>query len=398
MSGVWKLMIADDEPKIRRGLRTQIEHMGLEIEVVAEAEDGENALEQSALTRPDILLVDINMPFVNGLDFIERLKATRQDAVILVITGFEAFEYARRALDLGVYAYMLKPVELSGLRATLDGAIQKLQAERARERHFAWAVAQIEKRRDSLWEEFLSDVVRGILARDEIAEQAALLGFPAMRRTVLMMIKAAPDAGQAWRPRILQFAFADALRDALSRCRFSCVFPDERENVMVLYDADEPMDERLLQAARQAGAALSVTMAIQAAPSFGLDHLEETYDSLLDAMQRDASRPAAVEQAAAYIQRNFSRPDLGLNDVAEAVGVNASYLSRLMKQELGMPFSKYLTSVRLNAAVGLIERGEIKIRQVGERVGYATPHYFSTAFKKVLGTSPAEYRSEDKTK
>jgi two-component system response regulator YesN len=398
VSGVWKLMIADDEPKIRRGLRTQIAHMGLDIEIVSEADDGEHALEQAALTQPDILLVDINMPFLSGLDFIEQLKVTRRDAVIIVITGFEAFEYARRALDLGVFAYMLKPVELSGLRATLDDAIQQLLAERARERHFAWALSQLEKRRDSLWEEFLSDVVRGILTRDEIADQAKLLEFPTMRRTVLMMIKAVPDAGQPWRPRILQFAFADALRDALSRCRFSCVFRDERDYVMMLYDADEAMDERLLQAARQAGAALSVSVAIQVAPSGGLDRLEETYDGLLDAMQRDVSRPAAVEQATAYIQRNFSRPDLGLTDVADAVGVNASYLSRLMKQELGMPFSKYLTSVRLGAAVALMQRGEIKIRQIGERVGYATPHYFSTAFKKVLGTSPAEYRSEDKTR
>jgi two-component system response regulator YesN len=141
-----------------------------------------------------------------------------------------------------------------------------------------------------------------------------------------------------------------------------------------------------------------VFTAIQVAPADGLFQLEEAYNSLLDAMQRDASRPAAVEQAAAYIQRNFGRSDLGLTDVADAVGVNPSYLSRLMKQELGMPFSKYLTTVRIGAAVALMQRGETKIRQIGERVGYATPHYFSTAFKKVLGASPVEYRSEDKAK
>jgi two-component system response regulator YesN len=395
---MWKLMIADDEPKIRRGLRTQIMHMGLDIEIVSEAEDGEHALEQVNLTQPDILLVDINMPFLSGLDFIEQLKKNRRDAVIIVITGFEAFEYAHRALDLGVFAYLLKPVELSSLRATLDGAIQKLMSERMRERHYAWALSQIEKRRDSLWEEFLSDLIRGGLTRDEIADQAALLKIPAMRRTVLMMIKALPDAGQPWRPRILQYAFADALRDALSGCRFSCVFSDERDHVMMLYDADEALDERLLQAAKQAGAALLVSASIQVAQAGGLDQLEETYDNLLSAMRQAVSRPAAVDQAAAYIQRNFSRSDLSLTDVAEAVGVNPSYLSRLMKQELGMPFSKYLTNVRLNAAVQMMNRGEARIRQIGERVGYATPHYFSTAFKKVLGTSPAEYRSEDKTR
>jgi len=174
VSGVWKLMIADDEPKIRRGLRAQIAHMGMDIEVVAEADDGERALEQAERTLPDILLVDVNMPFLNGLDFVERLKTTRRDALIIVITGFEEFEYARRALDLGVYAYMLKPVELSELRATLDGALQRLTAARQRERHYAWAVSQLEKRRDSLREEFLSELVQGGLSQDELADQLAL--------------------------------------------------------------------------------------------------------------------------------------------------------------------------------------------------------------------------------
>jgi two-component system response regulator YesN len=398
VSGVWKLMIADDEPKIRRGLRSQIEHMALDIEIVAEADDGERALEEALATQPDILLVDINMPFLNGLDFVEQLKRTRGDARIIVITGFEAFEYARRALDLGVHAYLLKPVELSELRATLDGVIQELSSERERERHFAWALSQLDKRKESLREEFLSEVIRGGLTQDEISDQAALLKFPALVRASLMLIRAVPDAGQPWRPRILQFAFQDALKDVLSRCRFSCVFADERDHVMVLYDADQSMDERIVQTARQAGALLSASTAIQVAPAGGLADLEEAYNGLLEAMQREASRPAAVEQAAAFIQRNFSRSDLGLTDVADAVGVNPSYLSRLMKQELGMPFSKYLTTVRIGAAVALMQRGETKIRQIGERVGYATPHYFSTAFKKVLGASPVEYRSEDRAK
>jgi len=213
-----------------------------------------------------------------------------------------------------------------------------------------------------------------------------------------MMIRAVPDAGRPWRPRILQFAFADALRDMLARCRFACVFTDARDHVMVLYDADEAMDEHLAEAARQAGAALTVSTAIEVAAAGGLHQLEEAYDHLLEAMQQGASRPAAVDQAVAYIQQHYGRSTLGLQDVADAVGVNPSYLSRLMKQELGMPFSKYLTTVRVNAAISLMQRGEARIRQIAERVGYSTPHYFSTAFKKVLGASPAEYRSEDRAK
>ncbi len=392
---MWKLMIADDEPKIRRGLRAQIEHMGLDIEIAAEAEDGERALELAQALRPDILLVDINMPFLSGLDFIERLRQARGGARIIVITGYEEFEYARRAVELGVNAYLLKPVELSALRAALDAAIQQMLEERERERHFAWAMSRLEKRRDSLREEFLSELIRGNLTREEGLDHRHLLGFPELSRPVLLMIRAVPDAGQPWRPKILQFAFADALRDALSRCRFSCVFGDERDHVMVLYDADPAMDEWILQAARRAGVQLMVSAAVSQAEAGDLDRLDEVYDALLEAVEREAARPAAVEQATRYIHENYVRSDLGLQDVADAVGVNPSYLSRLMKQELGMPFSKYLTAVRVGAAVEIMHGGGVKIREVARRVGYSTPHYFSTAFKKVLGAPPAEYRDEE---
>ena len=88
---MWGVLIADDEPKIRRGLRAQLSRLELPLRVVAEAEDGEMALEAAEKYRPDILLVDINMPFMNGLAFISALRRTRADARIIVITGYEEF-------------------------------------------------------------------------------------------------------------------------------------------------------------------------------------------------------------------------------------------------------------------------------------------------------------------
>ena len=127
--GVWDVLIADDEPKIRRGLHAQLGRLGLPIRVVAEAEDGERALEAAERCRPDILLVDINMPFMNGLEFIDALRRTRADAKVIVITGYEEFEYAKRALELNVQAYLLKPIEIEELRATLVTAIEGLEIE-----------------------------------------------------------------------------------------------------------------------------------------------------------------------------------------------------------------------------------------------------------------------------
>jgi two-component system response regulator YesN len=71
---MWKVMIADDEPKIRRGLRTSIERLRPDMKVVAEAEDGEVALDLAQTERPDILMIDVRMPFLNGLELIEKIN------------------------------------------------------------------------------------------------------------------------------------------------------------------------------------------------------------------------------------------------------------------------------------------------------------------------------------
>ena len=72
--------------------------------------------------------------------------------------------------------------------------------------------------------------------------------------------------------------------------------------------------------------------------------------------------------------------------------ISPTYLSRLLKQEIGVSFIEYLTHVRVQKAIQLIQDPATKLYEVAERVGYANQHYFSTAFKKVLGVSPAEYR------
>ena len=106
---MYKALIADDEEIIRSGL-SRLLARDPDLEVAALAEDGEQALELAAERLPDLLLVDINMPFLNGLEFIERLEGVLRGAVIIVITGYDDFSYAQQALRLGVFDYLLKPV------------------------------------------------------------------------------------------------------------------------------------------------------------------------------------------------------------------------------------------------------------------------------------------------
>lgn len=106
---MYKILIADDEDIIRRGLAGMVtQHPGLE--VAALAEDGEMALEQAAQVRPDLMLVDINMPFLNGFEFIQEAKKLLPDVEIIIVTGYDDFTFVQKALQMGVSDYVLKPI------------------------------------------------------------------------------------------------------------------------------------------------------------------------------------------------------------------------------------------------------------------------------------------------
>lgn len=116
---MWNILIADDERHIREGLAHLVERLD-GYHVCAQAADGMEALAQVWKEDPDIILTDIQMPQLNGLAFVERLKAARPESVIIIISGYDDFSYVRQALRLGVKDYLLKPVDRKALIRLLD--------------------------------------------------------------------------------------------------------------------------------------------------------------------------------------------------------------------------------------------------------------------------------------
>lgn len=107
---MFRVIIADDEETIRNGLQKLIESYDLDLSVVATAEDGEVAMKLIEQYKPEIILMDINMPFMNGLEIIEKLRQTDKNTKIIIISGYDQFEYAQKSLELGVFSYLLKPI------------------------------------------------------------------------------------------------------------------------------------------------------------------------------------------------------------------------------------------------------------------------------------------------
>ncbi len=122
---MYRAIVVDDEEMIRNGMSRQIETMGLSIKVVAKAKDGVEALEQFHTYTPDILLMDINLPRIDGLECIRRIRETNQICVIIIVSGYDEFEYARQAIKHNVDFYMLKPVEDDEFKTVIQQAIAK---------------------------------------------------------------------------------------------------------------------------------------------------------------------------------------------------------------------------------------------------------------------------------
>lgn len=124
---MYRILIVDDEPLARRGIKNSVNWNELDIEMVAEAENGLEALEQVFENPPDIILLDVCMSKMNGLEFADIIKRRYPDIRIVIITGFDNFEYIQTALRTGVDDYILKPITRKAVEELIKSQIAKIE-------------------------------------------------------------------------------------------------------------------------------------------------------------------------------------------------------------------------------------------------------------------------------
>ena len=115
----YKILLVDDELEIRDGMIQKLDWHQLGYDVAAAAENGVEALEKADQVQPDVIMTDIRMPFMDGLEFIEKVIERLPAVKIIVFSGFDDFEYAQQAINLGVEEYILKPISARQLEESL---------------------------------------------------------------------------------------------------------------------------------------------------------------------------------------------------------------------------------------------------------------------------------------
>ena len=129
---MYTILLADDEEAVRHSIRDLTPWGEYGFEVMAEASNGYEALEIVSETVPDVIITDIRMPYMDGIDFISEVRAKYSNTVmVIILSGYDEFTYAQTALSLNVSEYVLKPVSVASMSAVLDRAKERLDADLA---------------------------------------------------------------------------------------------------------------------------------------------------------------------------------------------------------------------------------------------------------------------------
>ncbi|WP_127588415.1 response regulator transcription factor [Paenibacillus koleovorans] len=358
MTMTYKVVLADDEHMIKRSLAKLIERSGLPYEVVGEAEDGREAFQLTEELAPDLIITDIRMPVMDGLELLEAVKAARKSAQLVILSGFDDFDYARKALQLGAFDYLLKPIKPAMFQEMLVRLTEKLQENEQ----------ETSKRSD--WLAYTSGKL------SPLAEQLWLLNA----EEVLLL---------------LESIHGDFISDAPSADALKARYAD----LLTLLNAELYSKHQESPGIAAIGEWQQGASAVGAAP--GSDDAVAIYESVRRLLEgwmdelRASRRWGAhhhLSGAVEYMKANFADPELDLQRVADVAEMSASYFSRVFKQELGVSFVAYLTRLRLDQAKLLLEDGRHKTYEIALQVGYEDYPHFAKLFKKHAGVSPTEYR------
>lgn len=172
-----KVIIVDDEYLIRNLLRMRIDWQQQGMQIIGEASNAAEALEQIELLHPDIVFTDIYMPKMDGIELSGLILERYPSIKIVVVTGHNEFEYARQSVKLGIFDFILKPIRASELLEVTSKLRAAIEQERAREYELTKLREEMKRSLPYLKERFVNQWLQGVLHEEELREQVRFFGI-----------------------------------------------------------------------------------------------------------------------------------------------------------------------------------------------------------------------------
>jgi two-component system response regulator YesN len=417
----YKVFLVEDEIVTREGIRDTVDWGAAGYQFCGEASDGEIALPLIRERRPDTVITDIKMPFMDGLQLCRILRETLPATKIIILSGHDEFKYAQEAIRIGVTEYLLKPIVPQDLLIALRKVARQLDEERQTSAHLQELQAQMASNLSRLRERCLLDLVAGNISSAEFIEQAQRLEIDLLAPCYqVMVIRATPHPDGSDLPLYRRYQQVDAIIAELVGDRASVLALKQGldETILILKgESSELLTGRAQQliGALQQRIAQHTTCTAAIAAGFAAERLGTIPQSFAQALAQlsPAARaaPAApaqpdlhqheqrhaaalIARARAYIDANYADPDISLGQVAAQVLLSPTYFSVVFSRETGETFIEYLTNVRIRRAMELLRTTSLTSSEIGYRIGYQNPRYFYSVFRKVTGLPPNEFRRQ----
>ena len=375
---MYKVFLVEDEIVVREGIRNSIPWETTPYTLTGEAPDGELALSMIQEIKPDILITDIRMPFMDGLALSRIVKKNLPWIKIIILSGHDEFEYAREAISIGVEEYLLKPVSVQEMLKTLDKLAKKIDEQKEELLSIADLKARIRSTQDQLQNngEGIFDPAGlhnfdGDIFLNKI-KYASKKDIDSIVEEYSAMLENYPGEN----PMLVYFLFGEIL---VSVSKITETLGGDIKRI-----APFSLNNNLLQQIIGSPAVFSerVKSLLAAFIEFRDSHTEGRYQSV-------------IVKAREYIDSNFASTDLSLYSTAAYVGISPNHLSTVFSRETGENFIEYLTRVRIERAKLLLKNTAMKSVDIANETGFSDPHYFSYIFKKNTGLSPREYRQNE---
>lgn len=337
---MYRLLLVDDEQIIREGLERMIDWQRLDVTLTASCGNALAALDSMTDDMPDILMTDVRMPGMNGLELVERAMALHPQLQCIILSGYDTFEYAQKALKSGVIEYLLKPCSQEEMEAALERACRAID----RRRKHVLCLADERQARVSTLKARLSALRGGVV--------------PQWEKQVHEIAKTAEE------PSLLREALVDLVTDGLSSGQAEWGMALIMDAVRCQEDA-EALSRLIIRA---------------------LQHLKP----------EDAGAQGFVGRMTAYVDGHYADEALSLQYIADhVVYMNADYIGREFSRVMGRKFSSYLLEARMERAKLLMAtQSALHSYEIAERIGLGNnPHYFSQVFRKYTGMTPKDYRA-----
>ncbi|MCI1654070.1 MAG: response regulator [Lachnospiraceae bacterium] len=411
----YKLMLLDDEEIVLMGIQKTYHMEDYGFTLAGCFSNPQKALDAVSEIRPDLIITDIRMPRMNGLEFSEQVRKRLPDTEIVILSGYDDFSYAQTAVKIGISDYLLKPIKKEDFSAMLTRMHRRIEEKHTLLENVCNLRKVAESSVGELKNYFFLELAEAPFhdnARIHSLYQSCGLDF---QDSPFLLAKF--DYTEASFPEDTMTALGRLEQQISAELEpFGTLETFQNDEYMffflydILQDLYDAIRETLLDIEAQARAGqIDITVGISTihqgmeslyAANLECDKWLKTNSSTHAAGSQntaagsapDASAPSKLVSAVlSYIEEHFCE-NISLASTAEAVAISKTYLCDIFKKELGMTFVNYVTNLRIERAKELLADPTLKMYEISSAVGFNDYTYFSQIFKKRTGMTLSEYR------